>query len=176
MDLGCYVVNFIRLVMGNEPELVSSAKATLLRPNVDSRMEATLQFSENRTATLNVDLRSWTLSNYATITGTKGKIVITGLPAFGLWHSIKVTTSTGTRTEKHYGSGESTYFYQLDDFVKLVRGREPSCKTMGEDGIRNMKVIDSIYKKAGLPPRGYPFNSPSLKYFKALQQASVNKR
>ncbi|KUJ12285.1 putative oxidoreductase [Mollisia scopiformis] len=54
-------------------------------------------------------------------------------------------------------SGEkswSTYRHQLEQFVNRVKGREGSgCWMSGEDSIKQMEMVDSAYKKAGLPLR-----------------------
>jgi len=53
-----------------------------------------------------------------------------------------------------------TYRYQLEEFVNRIKGREGSGVWMdGEDSIRQMEMIDSGYKKAGLPLR------PTSTYF-----------
>ena len=48
--------------------------------------------------------------------------------------------------------GDSTFTYQLRAFVKAVRG-EAKFPTDGAEGIVNMRVIDDVYRAAGLPPR-----------------------
>jgi predicted dehydrogenase len=48
--------------------------------------------------------------------------------------------------------GDSTYSYQLAAFVAAVRGGAPPL-TPPSDSIANMRVIDDIYRAAGLEPR-----------------------
>ena len=60
-------------------------------------------------------------------------------------------TETGTRVERV--RGDSSYTGQLRAFVERVRGGVPM-PTDARDGVRNMRVIDAIYEKAGLPLRG----------------------
>ncbi|KAF8862222.1 putative oxidoreductase [Acephala macrosclerotiorum] len=48
----------------------------------------------------------------------------------------------------------STFSHQLQQFVNRVKGREGSgCWISGEDSIKQMEMVDSAYKKAGLPLR-----------------------
>src|SRR5258706_12595764 len=43
MDAGCYPISMVRFLLGEEP-IVTEAKARLIRPQVDSRMESQLRF------------------------------------------------------------------------------------------------------------------------------------
>lgn len=98
-----------------------------------------------------------------------------------LWHRIDILEAHTIRnindkkviktwTEKSYkkeyvwaDQGESkpageehwtTYRYQLEEFVNRIKGREGSgCWMDGEDSVNQMAMIDSAYKKAGLPLR-----------------------
>ena len=49
--------------------------------------------------------------------------------------------------------GDSTYTYQLRAFLKAVRDGKPM-PTDAVDAIANMRVIDAVYEKSGLRPRG----------------------
>jgi predicted dehydrogenase len=57
----------------------------------------------------------------------------------------------GSRRE--YIQGASTYTYQLGAFVRAVREGVPVLTNAG-DAVANMRVIDAVYAKAGLQPRG----------------------
>jgi predicted dehydrogenase len=50
-------------------------------------------------------------------------------------------------------AGDATYTHQLRAFVRAARTGE-RVPTDGAHGIANMSVIDAIYRKAGLRPRG----------------------
>lgn len=48
----------------------------------------------------------------------------------------------------------TTYRHQLEQFVNRVKGREGSgCWMAGEDSVKQMEMLDTAYKKAGLPLR-----------------------
>jgi predicted dehydrogenase len=49
-------------------------------------------------------------------------------------------------------AGESTYICQLRAFVDHVRNGTP-VPTGPDDAIANMRVIDAVYRAAGLKPR-----------------------
>src|ERR1041384_6712968 len=57
MDAGCYPVSMIRYLMGSEPQVVR-AKAKLIKPDVDSRMEADLLFPNGATGRIACDMLS----------------------------------------------------------------------------------------------------------------------
>ena len=66
-----------------------------------------------------------------------------------LWSSNRGTRA-GKRTER-FGK-PTTYDRQLHAFVALVRAGTP-VPTDAWDGVRNMQVIDDIYRAAGMDPR-----------------------
>lgn len=50
-----------------------------------------------------------------------------------------------------------TYRYMLEEFVNRIRKREGSGAWVdGEDSVKQMKMLDMAYEKAGLPPRKRP--------------------
>lgn len=87
-----------------------------------------------------------------TVVGENGTMMCSNFVVPHLIHSLKVTINGTTRTEKHYGEG-TTYWYQLNAFVNEVHGKE-KCISNADNAVANMKVIDSIYLKAGLKVRG----------------------
>ncbi len=63
---------------------------------------------------------------------------------------------TTTSYVKEYGEHPSwtTYRYELEEFVNKIRKRPGSGVWMeAEDSIKQMKMVDSAYAKAGLPLR-----------------------
>ena len=82
-----------------------------------------------------------------------------------LYHYIAIKTKeTGQwRYESVYQGGPrwgqrgesywSTYRYQLEAFVDRVRGREPVFWVDNEDSVMQMRTIDEVYRKSGLPTR-----------------------
>ena len=79
------------------------------------------------------------------------------------YHTLRVKESkqvtkkwTTTSYVKEYGEHASwtTYRWQLEEFVNKIRRRSGSGAWMeAEDSIKQMKIIDSAYTKAGLPLR-----------------------
>ncbi len=68
-----------------------------------------------------------------------------------LYHRLKVTVDGKSRVE--HLPRVSTYERQLEAFRAAVQDGEPTL-TPPSDSIANMRVIDAIYRAAGMKPRG----------------------
>ncbi len=150
MDSGCYPVSLIRYLAGAEPG-VKHARARLISPQVDYRMSADLAFSDGRTAHMVCDMLSPALfRSFVSVQGEAGELRVIN-PYHPHWfHWLTVSTRQGSRHERI--PGENIYVCQLRAFVKAIRG-EAQLSTDPSDAIGNMRVIDSIYEKAGLKRR-----------------------
>jgi len=151
IDMGCYPIGFIRAVTGMEPEVVS-AKAGLHGDKIDRWMDADLQFADQSTAKIYMGMRSRKiLSVSMKIVGDRGSIEIVNFIKPEVYHRLVIKTDRMKRRETIYG--KSTYAAQLEAFVRAVKTKTPIL-TSTEDAVKNMRVIDAIYLKAGLPVRG----------------------
>jgi len=151
MDAGCYTVNMVRWLAGAEPEVVS-ADARLAKPNIDRYMRAELRFPGGRTGRVTASLFSARLvAIQARVRGSGGEMRVLNPLAPHFFHSLKLVKPGKTTRERL--SGEATYTHQLRAFVQHVRGGAPMSSD-ARDGVANMRVIDAIYRAAGLPPRG----------------------
>jgi predicted dehydrogenase len=151
MDAGCYAVNIVRYLAEAEPEVVS-AEARLASPKVDRWIRAELRFPDGRTGRVTAALFSGELfSIRARALGSAGEMRVLNPVAPHIYHRVSVRRADGVRRERV--PGEATYTHQLRAFVAQVQGGErmPSDPA---DAIANMRVIDAIYTKAGLPLRG----------------------
>jgi predicted dehydrogenase len=150
MDAGCYAVHMVRLLGGGEPDVVS-ARAKTHGADVDRAMRAEVRFAAGHTGRLTCSLwSSDVLRLSARAVGERGELRVRNPLAPQVGHRIAVRTQDGRRTE--HLTRRPTYAYQLDAFVGAVRDGEPVL-TDAADAIRNMTVIDAIYRAAGLPVR-----------------------
>jgi predicted dehydrogenase len=152
MDLGSYTVSMLRHVSGEEPEVVS-AEAKLSSPGVDRLMEAQLKFPSGATGMLQASLFSLKLfALWLRVEGDQGTIYARNptAPQRG-FDQVKVENNAWTRTERFYKP--ATYEFQLAAFADLVF-EGTAVPTDGWDGVRNMRVIDDVYRAAGMEPRG----------------------
>ena len=151
MDCGCYPVSLIRFLAEAEPN-VQRAEAHLFAPQVDHKMSADLSFADGRTAHMVCDMLSPRLfRSLLKIEGDAGKLRVIN-PYHPHWFNwLSVHGRNGSRSE--HVRGENVYALQLRAFIKAIRG-ELELNTNPVDAIDNMRVIDSIYEKAGLKQRG----------------------
>jgi predicted dehydrogenase len=151
MDLGCYCINLLRYLAGAEPE-VTAARARLASPQIDRFMEAEFRFPNGVTGRMVCALFSLALlRSSARIAGTRGELRVAGPFHPQYFQRFRVRTPEGTRRERFPST--STFTYQLAAFVRAVRGEAGACLDLS-DAIANMRVIDAVYQKAGLQPRG----------------------
>ncbi|HEX8952536.1 MAG TPA: Gfo/Idh/MocA family oxidoreductase [Polyangia bacterium] len=150
MDAGCYAVNMARFFGGEEPEVVSAA-AKLHRPDVDRAMRAELRFPSGHTGTVHCSMWSSTLLRiFARVVGEHGELRISNPVMPQLWHKLVVRVGDQRRVERL--SKRPTYEFQLQAFCDAVLRGVPSL-TPPSDAVANMRVIDAIYRAAGMHPR-----------------------
>jgi predicted dehydrogenase len=161
MDMGCYVLHFVRTFAGGEPRVVA-ARPTLLAPGVDRAMDIELALPGGATGRALCSLLSWRLLDVSgRVEGTRGRMRILNPWGPHLFHRLRVETPAGTRSERL--AGPSTYACQLAAFVRAVREGAP-VPTGVDDAIANMTLIDAAYAAAGLEPRrpsGRAVSAPS---------------
>ena len=153
MDLGCYCMHWIRTVAGDEPTIVK-ASARCLTPGVDIETHAELAFTSGPTATLKCSMQpaDGLLFRRLRVEGDRGVLEIDNpvSPHSGATLSIE---SDNAAPPHIVSGGDTTFHYQLRHVLEVLEGRaEPL--TGGDDAIGNMRAIDSIYRAAGLRPRG----------------------
>jgi predicted dehydrogenase len=151
MDAGCYTVHALRTFAGAEPEVVS-ARATLHSPQVDRAMVADYRFPGGATGRTTASLWSRRLlSLSARVTGERGELRIFNYLQPQLFHRLTVRIDGRTRHERV--SGEATYVSQLRAFAAAAGGADTNL-TPAADAVHTMRVIDDVYRAAGLKPRG----------------------
>lgn len=151
MDLGCYPLHWMRSVAGAEPRVLN-ARADQGARYVDVTMRAELAFPGGLTGHMVTSMADHEpFSTYLRVEGEKGTLLVTNPLAPHNGHDLALTLDGRTSNEKVDGS--STYRHQLLAFVDAVHTGK-KLPTMGDDSINNMKLIDSVYRAAGLPVRG----------------------
>ncbi len=151
MDMGCYLVNMARVFAGAEPT-VAWARATLMKPAVDKRMQARLLFPGGVVATIDCEMGAWRWPQVDLELRCARRTLRVANPILPqIYHHLLVEDESGRRRETC--ARTSTYLHQLRAFVHAVRSGTP-VPSSASDGVRNMAVIDAIYLAAGLPRRG----------------------
>jgi predicted dehydrogenase len=152
MDAGCYCVDLLRILTGEEPQVVRAAPR-LLSPDIDISMEAELSFPGGcigrfRTS---LDYTGDTIDAWLTVVGERGELTVPNphMPHDGA--SLTVRCEDVPQVERF--TTTPSYVFQLREVVQAVRGQVP-VRTSVDDGVKTMQVVDSVYRAAGLPLRG----------------------
>ena len=151
MDLGCYPLHMIRYFSGLTPHVIN-ATARVGPPNIDIAMETNLELARGITARMTCSMAAdAVLGASFSARGERGELKVTN-PVGPHWgHLLTLKTTAGELNETV--AGETTYTHQLRAFVAAVRG-EGAFPSDGAEGVINMRVIDEVYRAAGLPVRG----------------------
>ena len=151
MDAGCYPLSLVRFLLDEEPEVVS-AKAKLIKPDVDSRIEVDLKFPNGIDARVVCDMLSPRLfDSFVSIKGDAGEMKVFN-PYHPHWfHWMSIRNSKGTWRGKT--NGDNVYALQLRAFAGAINS-EMHLNTNPDDAVNNMRLIDAVYEKAGLRLRG----------------------
>jgi predicted dehydrogenase len=147
MDMGCYPVSFVRVMTGEEPEVVS-AVARERTPGIDRFLRADLRFPSGVTATIRCGMLSARVIDVSgLLVGDRGRVRVLNPFAPHYFSRVRVRTDAGRRVEKP--TRIPTYDFQLQAFRNAVREGMP-IPTGPDFAIANMEVIDAIYTAAGL--------------------------
>jgi predicted dehydrogenase len=149
----CYAVHVLRLLGSGEPT-VESATALLRTPDVDRAMSVKYSFADGSTGSTSTSMWSRKLLDFSvSVTGTRGSMKVFNFIAPQYYNRLTLRID-GRKTSERL-RGPATYDHQLKAFIAAVREGGPVL-TPPEDAVRTMRVIDDIYRKAGLPLRGQP--------------------
>jgi predicted dehydrogenase len=151
MDLGCYPLHWMRQVAGAEPRVLN-ARAEQGAPYVDVTMRAELSFPGGLTGHMLTSMADHeAFSTSLRVEGSLGTLIVQNPLAPHNGHDLELVIDGKKTNEKV--DGFATYRHQLLAFVDAVHTGK-KLPTMGDDAINNMKLIDSVYRAAGLPVRG----------------------
>jgi predicted dehydrogenase len=153
MDVGAYAIHMLRLLAGEEPT-VASARARLASPKIDRWMTADFAFADGRSGRMTCALWSSTLLKTAVrVAGDDGELRVFNPTGPQFFHRLSIRTKGGVKKERL--GRKPTYTYQLEAFTDAVLRGTPVL-TPPSDAVANMRVIDEVYRHAGLPLRGEP--------------------
>ena len=151
MDTGCYAIHLARTIAAEEPVVVS-ARPKLASEGVDRAMQADVRFPSGAEGRINCSLFSWKFAKIAAVVRLEhGEIRAFNpvLPQF--FHGLKWRKSGGSWTKETFPK-KATYAYQLEAFRDAVVHGKPFITTTSE-AVKTMKVVDAVYRAAGMSPR-----------------------
>jgi predicted dehydrogenase len=151
MDTGCYAIHLARTIAGEEPEVLS-ARAKLASEGVDRAMEADLRFPSGAEGRIHCSLWSRELVKIAAVVKLDdGEIRALNPIVPQLFHGLKWRKQGGSWVKERFPR-KPTYAYQLEAFRDAVLDGTPFLTTTAE-AVKNMRVIDAVYRAAGMSPR-----------------------
>jgi predicted dehydrogenase len=150
MDAGTYAINLLRFLAGGEPTVLA-ARARLLSPQVDRAMIAEFRLPDGGSGRITCSLLSRMLVNVsARVVGDQGELRVLNPVAPQFFHRLTLITPEGKHAVQF--AHRPTYEFQLQAFVCAVLDGTPIA-TGPEEAVANMRIIDAVYKAAGLEPR-----------------------
>ncbi|MGV3503122.1 MAG: Gfo/Idh/MocA family protein [Adhaeribacter sp.] len=144
-DMGVYAIQGARLGSGMEPLAVVSAKTSTTRPEIyknglDETTEARLEFAGGVLADIKTSFGE--NINYLNIACQKGKIE---LAPYQSYNGIKGSSPLGDIYHPYQVPWQQAK--QMDDDALAIMQKKPLL-VPGEEGLRDIRVVEAIYKSA----------------------------
>lgn len=143
MDIGIYSVNGARYMVGEEPIWVTAQEVKTnkekFREGIDETITFQLGFPGGAVASC---LSTYTMNNLDRffLNGEKGYAEMQPSTGYG---PILGHTHKGELTYPHVAHQA----FQMDEMAAIIlEGKEPIVPVDGEEGVKDMKIIDAIYK------------------------------
>lgn len=177
MDLGCYLVSMIGFIVnsyhnrnddGESSFEVTKAEALQVDPNnpqIDYGMRSEILLDGVQCNLYCQFTNDWSRPRHEIIVECEQVTITIAfliMPTFYHYITVRRRESGQTQTIKNYADNFTTYYYQLKALSEAVNKFEQDsideaykiAYTSGKSSIRNMEIIDEIYRKAGLVVRG----------------------
>ena len=148
MDIGCYCLNVMRFLTGEEPDQVEAIARVGVRSGVDEYLSAVISFPSGVLGHFDSSFRLHWTHTYE-VRGTEGRIVVeqgfvvppTSETAIRYWH--------GDEYQEITIPAANSYTLMGEDFADaLLNNRPPMFPP--QDAVRNMEAIDRLYAAAGV--------------------------
>ncbi len=142
MDVGCYCVNLMRYMTGEEPMRVTAAAHIGRGSGVDETLAATLEFPAGVFGHFDCGLRSFGQHSY-TLKGTEGMIVVPQSFVINKASAGIIRHWQGDNYSEHIIPAVDQYQLMVEDFADaLLKGRPP--RFAPADAVANMLVVDKL--------------------------------
>lgn len=142
MDVGCYCVNVLRLMSGEEPDRVQAAARYGERSQVDEVLAGVLGFPSGVVGHFDCSLRTHFSHRYE-LRGTGGRILVDAGFVMGADSPTTIRLWQGDDYQEIEIAPANSYQLMAEDFADaLLNGRPPRYDP--QDGVNNMHVIDRL--------------------------------
>lgn len=139
-DVGCYPLNFVQMVIGEEPKEVQVAAE--MENGVDVSASVLLTYESGKIATIHSGFNAFG-RNYSEITGTKGRLEI---PDTFLDNEGSIILVTDEGIEEISIEGCHRYTLEIEDFSNAVLLVVKPLFSL-EESLRNSRIMDQILAK-----------------------------
>ena len=147
-----YPVHALRTFGPGEPLVVSATAKRLRGGPIDRAMTAHFRYENGAVGRSDASMWSSRLLRISVhVDGTRGKVRALNYVAPQIYNRLRVTLDGKTTRERV--KGEPSYDMQLRAFLAAVAEDRPF-PTTPRDAVVTMRLIDDIYRAAGLPVRG----------------------
>jgi predicted dehydrogenase len=143
MDIGIYSINGARYMIGEDPIWVTAQETKTnpekFKPGVDETIQFQLGFPGGAVASC---LSTYNMNNLDRffLNGEKGYAELWPSTGYG---PIKGRTNNGELTGAH----KTHQTVQMDEMASIIlEGKQPIVPVDGEEGVKDMKVVDGIYE------------------------------
>jgi D-xylose 1-dehydrogenase (NADP+, D-xylono-1,5-lactone-forming) len=146
MDVGCYCVNAMRLMTGQEPERARAIARVGIQSGVDEWLSGILSFPSGVIGHFDCGVRAQRTHSYE-LRGSAGRILVeTGFvmepheePLIRYWH--------GDQYETIKIAGVNQYTLMVEDFADALLDNRPP-RYAPQDAVDNMRALDMLYASA----------------------------
>ena len=142
MDVGCYCVNLMRFMTGEEPQRVTASGRIGPVTGVDEALCGTLEFPSGIIGHFDCGLRAYRQHTY-TLKGSAGMISVPTSFVPDKTADTVVQHWQGDSYTEHIIPATDHYQLMVEDFADaLIQGRPP--RFLPSDAVRNMVVVDRL--------------------------------
>ncbi|MYA91818.1 MAG: Gfo/Idh/MocA family oxidoreductase [Chloroflexi bacterium] len=147
MDVGCYCVNLMRFMTGEEPSQATASQSIGAESGVDEALAGALHFPGGTIGNFHCGLRAYREHSY-TIKGTAGMIRVPTSFVPDKRAETIVQHWRGDDYSEHRVPPVDHYQLMVEDFADaLLGGRAP--RFSAQDAVANMRVIDKLLGRGG---------------------------
>lgn len=141
MDLGCYCINIIRYVMGQEPQSVWATGKFEPINNVWETLIGTMDFGDGVTGQFDCSF-GWTWRECYEVAGTKGTLFVQSA-----WGNREGESHFTVNGETFSVTGVNPYAAEILNLCEAVKNGAPLRLPIA-DALGNMRVIDALHESA----------------------------
>jgi predicted dehydrogenase len=148
MDIGCYCVNVMRLMTGEEPDEAKAIARVGQRSQVDESLAGVLSFPSGALGHFDCSFRLPFTHTYE-LRGTKGRILVEQAFVVPPDRQTTIRYWHNNDYEEITIPPANSYTLMAEDFADaLLNNRSP--KFSPQDAVRNMQALDRLYASAGI--------------------------